>query len=71
MAIVSDIIKVANEIQHIITRCPECQELRPDDDRVKAGMKCGVCAYGYGEPDPMALAKAEKEDALTEDEEVS
>ncbi len=28
--------------------CPECREYRPDDDRVKAGMKCGVCA-GYGE----------------------
>ena len=26
--------------------CPECGEERPDDDRVKAGMKCGFCAYG-------------------------
>lgn len=25
--------------------CPECGESRPDDDRVKAGMKCGACAY--------------------------
>lgn len=26
--------------------CPECGEPRPDDDRVKNGMKCGQCAYG-------------------------
>ena len=26
--------------------CPECQQHRPDDERVKAGMKCGECAYG-------------------------
>lgn len=26
--------------------CPECGEPRPDDDRVKAGMKCTQCAYG-------------------------
>ena len=25
--------------------CPECGEHRPDDNRVKAGMKCGHCAY--------------------------
>jgi hypothetical protein len=25
--------------------CPECQQVRPDDDRVKAGMKCAQCAY--------------------------
>lgn len=35
--------------------CPECEEHRPDDDRVAAGMKCGFCAYGnderYGGPD--------------------
>ena len=30
-------------------RCGECQQLRPDDARVAAGMKCGPCAYG-GEP---------------------
>ncbi len=29
--------------------CPECEQERPDDDRVKAGMKCGPCAYGGGE----------------------
>ena len=28
--------------------CGECGEPRPDDDRVKAGMKCGFCAYGGG-----------------------
>jgi len=27
------------------TICPECGEPRPDDDRVRAGMKCGPCAY--------------------------
>lgn len=25
--------------------CPECGFERPDDDRVRAGMKCGECAY--------------------------
>ena len=25
--------------------CGECEELRVDDDRVIAGMKCGICAY--------------------------
>ena len=28
--------------------CPECQEPKPDDERVAAGMKCGECAYGGG-----------------------
>jgi len=27
------------------TVCPECNEVRIDDARVQAGMKCGVCAY--------------------------
>jgi len=27
--------------------CPECGEERPDDERVRAGIKCGRCAYGY------------------------
>ena len=26
--------------------CPECGKSRREDDRVKAGMKCGFCAYG-------------------------
>jgi hypothetical protein len=26
--------------------CPECQEFKPDDLRVEAGMKCSECAYG-------------------------
>ena len=26
--------------------CPECQEFKPDDVRVEAGMKCGACTYG-------------------------
>lgn len=25
--------------------CPECNDYYPDDERVKAGMKCGYCAY--------------------------
>ncbi len=28
-------------------RCLECGEWRKDDDRVKGGMKCGLCAYGW------------------------
>jgi hypothetical protein len=28
--------------------CLECGKIRPDDDRVKAGMKCSYCAYGGG-----------------------
>ena len=26
--------------------CGECGEPKPEDDRVKNGMKCGACAYG-------------------------
>jgi hypothetical protein len=25
--------------------CPECRESKPDDDRVKNGMKCAKCTY--------------------------
>jgi len=28
--------------------CSECLQYRPDDERVKAGLKCALCA-GYGE----------------------
>ena len=28
--------------------CPDCGEFRYEDDRRKAGMKCGPCAYAYG-----------------------
>lgn len=28
-----------------VSICPECGQYRPDDDRVKNGMKCGQCAY--------------------------
>ena len=31
--------------------CGECGEYRPDDARVESGMKCGHCAYIYGEGD--------------------
>ena len=27
-------------------QCKECLEIRVDDARVEAGMKCGQCAYG-------------------------
>ena len=27
--------------------CGECGEIREDDPRVEAGMKCGRCSYGY------------------------
>jgi len=25
--------------------CPECEEVREGDERVRAGMKCGLCSY--------------------------
>ena len=28
--------------------CPECGQYKPDDDRVKAGMKCTECTYKGG-----------------------
>ena len=28
--------------------CPECEESKPDDARVEAGMKCSECAYPGG-----------------------
>ena len=31
--------------------CLECGEERPDDDRVKIGMKCGFCTYNEKEAD--------------------
>jgi len=37
---------VAEWNQEIII-CPECGKKRPDDDRVKAGMACGICAYSF------------------------
>ena len=43
--------KTDEEIREIILKqdgiCPECGEIREDDGRVKAGMKCSYCAYGY------------------------
>ncbi len=29
--------------------CPECGQVRGDDERVKAGMRCRFCAYGEEE----------------------
>ena len=34
-----------DEVPRDFCLCPECGELKPDDDRVKNGMKCGQCAY--------------------------
>jgi len=33
---------------NLIWICGECEEMRVDDERVLAGMKCGHCAYGGG-----------------------
>lgn len=33
---------------NLIWMCGECDEIRVDDERVLAGMKCGHCAYGGG-----------------------
>ena len=35
-----------NHLNIRIRVCPECEEFKPDDVRVEAGMKCGACAYG-------------------------
>jgi hypothetical protein len=35
-----------NHLNIRIRVCPECEEFKPDDARVEAGMKCGACAYG-------------------------
>ena len=29
--------------------CPECDEYKPDDARIQAGMRCGECAYSHGD----------------------
>ena len=38
---------LADVVREQLEICPECGEHRPGDARVKAGMKCGLCAYGY------------------------
>ena len=35
-----------NHLNIRIRVCPECEEFKPDDLRVEAGMKCSECAYG-------------------------
>ena len=35
-----------NHLNIRIRVCPECEEFKPDDLRVKEGMKCGACNYG-------------------------
>lgn len=30
-------------IEYVDEICPECEEYRPDDERVKAGMNCSFC----------------------------
>lgn len=39
---------LAFRIRNILWMCGECEEIRIDDERVLAGMKCGHCAYGGG-----------------------
>ncbi len=37
-----------NQVENIyLWMCGECDEIRVDDERVLAGMKCSHCAYGY------------------------
>jgi len=36
--------------------CPECRELRPDDERVKADLKCFFCTYGTQSADWQTLS---------------
>ena len=36
---------LAMKLQAEAMRCPECGEISVGDDRVLAGMKCGVCSY--------------------------
>ena len=50
-ALADDFKKVLNDLdiaydKAIKTICPECREIRIDDDRVANGMKCSYCAYG-------------------------
>ena len=45
----NEIIRMKKKLATVNIRirvCPECQELKPDDARVEAGMKCGACTYG-------------------------
>lgn len=44
--------------------CFECGEHCPDDERVKAGMKCGRCAYGDFSLE--ALSEADLSDEASE-----
>jgi hypothetical protein len=39
--------ELADVVREQLEICPECGQHRPGDERVKAGMKCGLCAYGY------------------------
>lgn len=48
--------------------CPECGRLRPDDERVLAGMKCAVCAY---RDKYSALAEPEYEREFAQEEHIS
>ena len=39
--------ELADVVREQLEICSECGEHRPGDERVKAGIKCGLCAYGY------------------------
>jgi hypothetical protein len=36
------------EADRLADLCPQCGKHRPDDERVKTGMKCFQCAYWTG-----------------------
>lgn len=38
--------EIIAEWQKELLICGECGEMRPGDERVLAGMKCAMCAYG-------------------------
>lgn len=44
--VVNGVIRGKHKTEIDPLECIECGEYRPDDERVKAGMKCGYCAYG-------------------------
>ena len=48
--------------------CPECDEHRPEDVRVKNEMRCGFCTYGYGEPISLAPATCADAEESSESE---
>jgi len=52
--------EILEEWRRELEICPECGEVRPGDERVKAGMKCSVCA-GEWIPDALLTQATKKE----------